>query len=154
MNESSLAVNMVSQVLILLGIAVVLGIITMVCIASFSKGERKAPNRNFSEAFDGLLRKYDLVDKADLKKEFNVDNVWRRFTLLRKIAQEEERHIPLPRDFIEEVRALVYEFFDDLDRARGNEFVFQVKAQGMTLEEIYDDQEKWNYHVRMCLSDD
>lgn len=149
MNEGSLTVGMVPGVLALLGMAVVLGIVTLVCFLFSSKSGRESGSRNFSEAFDELLCKYDLVGKADLKKELNVNNMY-RFTLLRKITQEEERFIPLPKGFIEEVRALVYECFGDLERCgTGKDFVFQVKEQGMTLEEIHRDQEEWMYRCEV-----
>ncbi len=158
MNESSLAVGTtVLGVLSLVSVAVVLGVITLFCflLSSESKeeprGGEEPRSRDFSESFDELLRKYDLVGKADLKKEFNVDDRC-RFILLRKIAQEEERFIPLPEGFIEEVRALVYECFGHLERhGTEKDFVFQVKEQGMTLEEIHRDQEGWKYFLKQSL---
>ncbi|MGB2790986.1 MAG: hypothetical protein WBC29_00330 [Candidatus Moraniibacteriota bacterium] len=149
MNESSLAVSVVPDVLVLLGITAVLGIVVLVCISFLSNGERKPRGRNFSEAFDELLRKYDLVDAADLKKEFNVNDRY-RFTLLRKITHEAERFIPLPEKFIEETRSLVYECFGDLAQCgTRKEFVFRVKEEGMTLEEIHRDQEEWEYRCKV-----
>ncbi len=149
MNESSLTVGMVSGVLALLGMAVVLGVMILVCFLFSSKSGRESGSRNFSEAFDELLRKYDLVGKADLKKELNVNNMY-HFTLLRKITHEAERCIPLPEGFIEEMQALVYEFYGDMaQNSTKKELVFRVREQGMTLEEIHRDQEEWEYRCKV-----
>lgn len=102
MNESSLTVGMVSGVLALFSTGVVLGVMILVCLLFSSKGREEPRSKNFSELFDELLCKYDLVGKADLKKELNVDDRY-RFTLLRKITHEAERCIPLPEGFIEEM---------------------------------------------------
>ena len=106
--------------------------------------------RGFSKDFRSVAEKYGLWNHVEIRKDWHPPQ--HRFRLFRIIGREEDRALPLPPDFVEEIREIVFYYhYERTLSILGVPLEFLV-VQGMTMEEIRAAQQEWhdyceNFHA-------
>lgn len=117
----------------------------------FRKSGVYAPRRKreWGGEFWTLVDRFKLRGHVDLHKDWNPSRDYYRFTLFRLINDEKERALPLPDQFVAEMRELIFDHFGQRTRELlGKSPVFEV-GHGRTSEEVKNEIAEHECHLRL-----
>ena len=98
--------------------------------------------RGFSNDFRSIVERHGLWGQVELRKDWHPPVC--RFTLFRIIENEEDRTLSLPSELVEEVKEIIWYYFEKKVRMLfGNQPEFLI-AQGKTIAEIKKVQQEWS----------
>lgn len=112
---------------------------------------RAAPRRGreWNKKFWALADRFELRGHVDLRRDWNPSRGEYRFTLFRLISDEKERALPLPDQFVAEMRELIFDHFGERTRALlGVSPVFEI-SHGRTSQEVRDEIAEHERHLRL-----
>lgn len=101
----------------------------------------------FTEGFNLLLQRFDLVDKAEMRAFWHFPQ--HTFTLFRIVGEGEDRSIPLPMNFVLKVKELAFRFYGG---GSSQEFAFEI-GPAKTKAEIEKFQRDWSAYCEQYNGD-
>ncbi|MEK7074721.1 MAG: hypothetical protein AAB968_03065, partial [Patescibacteria group bacterium] len=98
--------------------------------------------RGFSNDFRSIVERHGLWGQVELRKDWHPPVC--RFILFRITENEEDRTLSLPSELVEEVKEIIWYYFEKKVRMLfGNQPEFLI-AQGKTIAEIKKVQQEWS----------
>ncbi|MEK7082558.1 MAG: hypothetical protein AAB972_00170 [Patescibacteria group bacterium] len=100
--------------------------------------------RGFSNDFRSIVERHGLWGHVELRKDWHPPVC--RFILFRITENEEDRTLSLPSELVEEVKEIIWYYFENkARRIFGNQPEFLI-TQGKTIAEIKKAQQEWSYY--------
>ncbi|MEK9195132.1 MAG: hypothetical protein AAB975_02055 [Patescibacteria group bacterium] len=98
--------------------------------------------RGFSNDFRSIVERHGLWGHVELRKDWHPPVC--RFILFRITENEEDRTLSLPSELVEEVKEIIWYYFENkARRIFGNQPEFLI-TQGKTIAEIKKAQQEWS----------